>query len=68
MVVFAQRGLWGTIVRRWPIDLFPVRRRLCLETVCFPEETPHAVRRGAGSRCDLDGRVRQEPGQPDETD
>ena len=24
VVVFAQRGLWGTIVRRWPIDLFPV--------------------------------------------
>lgn len=40
VVVFAQRGLWGTIVRRRPIDLFPVRRRLCLETVCFPEEKP----------------------------
>jgi branched-chain amino acid transport system permease protein len=40
VVVFAQRGLWGTIVRRLPIDLFPVRRRLCLETVCFPEESP----------------------------
>jgi branched-chain amino acid transport system permease protein len=40
VVVFAQRGVWGSIVRRWPIDLFPVRRRLCLETVCFPEETP----------------------------
>jgi branched-chain amino acid transport system permease protein len=40
VVVFAQRGLWGTIVRRWPIDLFPIRRRLCLETVCFPEEAP----------------------------
>ena len=40
VVVFAQRGLWGSIVRRWPIDLFPVRRRLCLETVCFPEESP----------------------------
>jgi branched-chain amino acid transport system permease protein len=42
VVVFAQRGLWGTIARKWPIDLFPVRRRLCLETVCLPEETPHA--------------------------
>jgi len=40
VVVFAQRGLWGSIVRRWPIDLFPVRRRLCLETVCFLEESP----------------------------
>jgi branched-chain amino acid transport system permease protein len=40
VVVFARRGLWGTLARRWPIDLFPVRRRLCLETVCFPEETP----------------------------
>jgi len=40
VVVFAQRGLWGAVYRRWPVDLFPVRRRLCLETVCFPEETP----------------------------
>ena len=39
VVVFAKRGLWGTLVRRRAIDLFPVRRRLCLETVCFPEET-----------------------------
>ena len=44
VVVFAQRGLWGAVVRRWPVDLFPVRRRLCLETVCFPEETPTAYR------------------------
>ena len=40
VVVFARRGIWGSIVRRRPIDLFPVRRRLCLETVCFPEEAP----------------------------
>jgi branched-chain amino acid transport system permease protein len=40
VVVFAQRGVWGTFVRRWAIDLFPVRRRLCLETVCLPEESP----------------------------
>ncbi|MBN1629188.1 MAG: branched-chain amino acid ABC transporter permease [Thermoleophilia bacterium] len=40
IVVFARRGLWGTLVRRRAIDLFPVRRRLCLETVCFPEESP----------------------------
>ena len=40
VVVFAQRGLWGTLVRKLPVDLFPVRRRLCLETVCFTEETP----------------------------
>ena len=40
VVVFAQRGLWGTLVRRFPVDLFPVRRRLCLETVCFTEENP----------------------------
>ncbi len=40
VVVFAQRGLWGTLVRRRAVDLFPVRRRLCLETVCFVEESP----------------------------
>lgn len=40
IVVFAQRGLWGTFVRRRAVDLFPVRRRLCLETVCFPEGSP----------------------------
>lgn len=40
VVVFAQRGIWGTFVRRKPIDLFPVRRRLCLETVCFSQEGP----------------------------
>jgi branched-chain amino acid transport system permease protein len=40
VVVFAQRGLWGSIVRKRAIDLFPVRRRLCLETVCFSEESP----------------------------
>jgi branched-chain amino acid transport system permease protein len=40
VVVFAQRGVWGTIIEHWPMDLSPVRRRLCLETVCFPEETP----------------------------
>ena len=40
VVVFAKRGIWGSIVRRRPIDLFPVRRRLCLETVCFPEAAP----------------------------
>jgi branched-chain amino acid transport system permease protein len=40
VVVFAQRGLWGTIVRKRAIDLFPIRRRLCLETVCFTEESP----------------------------
>jgi branched-chain amino acid transport system permease protein len=41
VVVFAPRGLWGLIVKRWPVDLSPVRRRLCLETVCLPpEESP----------------------------
>lgn len=40
VVIWAPRGLWGTIVKRWPMDLSPVRRRLCLETVCFPEEQP----------------------------
>jgi branched-chain amino acid transport system permease protein len=38
VVVFAQRGIWGTLVRRKPIDLFPVRRRLCLDTLCFTQE------------------------------
>jgi hypothetical protein len=46
VVVFARRGLWGSFARRWSIDLFPVRRRLCLETVCFPEENLPA---GAGA-------------------
>jgi len=40
VVVFAKRGLWGSLVRGRTIDLFPVRRRLCLETVCFTEESP----------------------------
>ena len=40
VVVFAQRGLWGTVVRKKAVDLFPIRRRLCLETVCFTEEAP----------------------------
>ena len=40
VVVFAQRGLWGSLVRKFPVDLFPIRRRLCLETVCFAEESP----------------------------
>jgi branched-chain amino acid transport system permease protein len=40
VVVFAQRGVWGSIVRKKAIDLFPIRRRLCLETVCFVEESP----------------------------
>lgn len=38
VVIWAPRGLWGSIIKRWPMDLSPVRRRLCLETVCFPEE------------------------------
>jgi branched-chain amino acid transport system permease protein len=38
IVVFARRGLWGTLARAKALDLFPVRRRLCLETVCFPED------------------------------
>ncbi len=37
VVVFARAGVWGLITRRL-VDLFPVRRRLCLETVCFVEE------------------------------
>jgi branched-chain amino acid transport system permease protein len=37
VVVFARRGVWGLLARRG-VDLFPVRRRLCLETVCFPED------------------------------
>jgi branched-chain amino acid transport system permease protein len=38
VTVWMRHGIWGAVVRRWPVDLFPVRRRLCLETVCFPEE------------------------------
>ena len=40
VVIWAPRGLWGAIVKRWPMDLSPVRRRLCLETVCLAEEQP----------------------------
>jgi branched-chain amino acid transport system permease protein len=40
VVVFAKRGIWGTFIKYRPVDLSPVRRRLCLETVCFPQETP----------------------------
>ena len=40
VVVFARRGLWGSLARRWPMDLFPVRRRLCVETFCPSEEGP----------------------------
>jgi branched-chain amino acid transport system permease protein len=49
VVVFAQRGLWGTFVRRRTVDLFPVRRRLCLETVCLTEEAPPSSSSAAGS-------------------
>jgi hypothetical protein len=38
IAVWMRRGIWGAVIQRWPVDLFPVRRRLCLETVCFPEE------------------------------
>ena len=48
VVVFARRGLWGSLVYRRAIDLFPVRRRLCLETVCFPEEAPSPEPPAAG--------------------
>jgi branched-chain amino acid transport system permease protein len=40
ITVWMRRGVWGAVIKRWPADLFPVRRRLCLETVCFPEEDP----------------------------
>jgi len=39
-VVFVPRGLWGAIMRRWLVDLTPVRWRLCLETVRFPQDAP----------------------------
>jgi branched-chain amino acid transport system permease protein len=61
IVVFAQRGLWGTIARKWPIDLFPVRRRLCLETVCLPEESPKAPTEEPGG---YSSEEFTEPGQP----
>ena len=62
VVVFAQRGLWGTFVRRRPIDLFPVRRRLCLETVCFTEEAPRPTRTQPGGPRDGHGiRLRARP-------
>jgi branched-chain amino acid transport system permease protein len=61
VVVFAQRGVWGTVARRWPIDLFPIRRRLCLETVCLPEETPQAPSEEPGGYSAEDF---ESPGEP----
>jgi branched-chain amino acid transport system permease protein len=61
IVVFAQRGLWGTIAHKWPIDLFPIRRRLCLETVCFPEESPNAPTEEPGGYSTAEFAA---PGQP----
>lgn len=57
VVVFARRGVWGNVARRWNIDLFPVRRRLCLETVCMSEEPPPTEAgdgRTAGSQVNAD--------------
>jgi len=65
VVVFAQRGLWGTFVRRRAVDLFPVRRRLCLETVCFPEESPPPVN-GASSPGDSGASSRRSLPRPRE--
>jgi branched-chain amino acid transport system permease protein len=61
VVVFAQRGLWGTIVRKRAIDLFPVRRRLCLETVCFTEESPRQSGEQSGKLTEGGFRPPEEP-------
>jgi branched-chain amino acid transport system permease protein len=70
VVVFARRGLWGSLVYRRAIDLFPVRRRLCLETVCFPEEASPSepAVRGAGEGDAPDLHVSSETAPPAPTD
>ena len=37
VVARAPRGIWGYVVKRWDIHLFPVRRRLVLEEPGDPE-------------------------------
>ena len=32
MVTVAPKGIWGFVVKRWNVHLFPVRRRLVLES------------------------------------
>lgn len=39
MATVAPKGIWGFVVSKWNIHLFPVRRRLVLESTP-PEETP----------------------------
>lgn len=34
--VFAKRGLWGLLNRRWTVELFPVRRRVDLDSDAAP--------------------------------
>ncbi|MHB1344193.1 MAG: branched-chain amino acid ABC transporter permease [Thermoleophilia bacterium] len=36
--VFAKRGLWGLLNRRWTVELFPVRRRVDLDSEVVPTE------------------------------
>jgi len=62
VVVFARRGLWGTFARRRAIDLFPVRRRLCLETVCFSEEKPPSPPSEAEAASDISVDPGAQPG------
>jgi len=63
VVVFARRGVWGTFARRWPVDLLPLRRRLCLETVCFTEEAPPAAPTTASTPPEIPGAAESEDTQ-----
>ena len=40
MVTVAPKGIWGFVVKKWNIHLFPVRRRLVLETPSGEELGP----------------------------
>jgi branched-chain amino acid transport system permease protein len=40
MATLAPRGIWGFVVKRWNISLFPVRRRLVMETPPDEDKKP----------------------------
>ncbi|MHB0978845.1 MAG: branched-chain amino acid ABC transporter permease [Thermoleophilia bacterium] len=50
--VFAKRGLWGLLNRRWTVELFPVRRRVELG----PNAVPSRRQADPGSPTSPDGR------------
>ena len=48
LMLFAPTGVWGVIVRRFDISLFPVRRRLIARGVGKNEKDPGAKGRQVG--------------------